>query len=217
MRVSISGMGAGGWFPGGSRGDHTQRDVKSILARHRSAQLCEAASQGSEEQVTDLLSANANPNCPDEGGRLPLHAAVVAGAAPVVQLLVGARADANIEQGDDRPLQIAAWYGHTEVVRKLLEAGASVNAANGRGATPLCSAAAQGRVQTVQVLLRHSADPGKTAQLAAGRPPTAPLQAAVTAGHRQVVEVLKAEAPRAGPRPRANSIVGDGCCAGIAS
>lgn len=78
------------------------------------------------------------------------------------------------------PLQIAAHYGEDDVIRMLLQHGASINQVMGGGQTsengstglltPLANAADGGNVSTVYLLLTHGADinsaldPGGTLQ-----------------------------------------------------
>lgn len=165
-------------------------DIEGRLKRHRSGQLYDAAMGNNLAAVRDLIQSNADPNTPDEDGRLPLHAAAYIGNSAVVRSLREARADPNLRQGEDLALQIAAWQGHHGVTSALVEAGARVDAADGRGYTPLCSAAAQGHLRTVQVLVDSRADVGKKAEVA-GLGVVSPLQAAVQRQHRKVAEVLK--------------------------
>lgn len=60
------------------------------------------------------------------------------------------------EQGDSL-LILAAYHGHREVVRLLLEAGADTEIVNDRGQTALGAAAFRGDASIVQSLLRHGA------------------------------------------------------------
>mmetsp|Transcript_104142 Transcript_104142/g.335804 ORF Transcript_104142/g.335804 Transcript_104142/m.335804 type:complete len:251 (+) Transcript_104142:59-811(+) len=169
------------------------RDIEAVLRSHRAAQLADNAMRRDRDSVRELLAASADPNCPDEAGRLALHAAAYAGATEVVREMLLARADANLaerERQGNRPLQIAAWMGHTEVTKLLLRASASADATDGRGWTPLCSAAEQGHAATVQVLLSQRAEPGRHASVA-GRGSVTPLQVAARGGHVEVAQVLK--------------------------
>jgi len=58
------------------------------------------------------------------------------------------------------PLVLAAYRGHTEVVKLLLERGAFVNAREKRnGLSSLSHAVGRGDKELVAVLLAHGADP----------------------------------------------------------
>jgi ankyrin repeat protein len=50
------------------------------------------------------------------------------------------------------PLFIAAYNGHLEMARALLEAGADVNKANSNDCTPLYAAAKEGHLEMVRLL-----------------------------------------------------------------
>jgi ankyrin repeat protein len=59
---------------------------------------------------------------------------------------------------------IAAQQGHTEAVKLLLAAKASVDAANKDGWTPLYIAARKGHTEAIKLLLAANADPTKEVQ-----------------------------------------------------
>ena len=84
-----------------------------------------------------------------------LHEAASGGNIAEVVALLGRGADANVRRADLRqtPLMEAAEAGHEEVVRRLLEYGAAVNAANKHGETALTLAADGGHTAVVSVLL----------------------------------------------------------------
>jgi ankyrin repeat protein len=63
--------------------------------------------------------------------------------------------DEDIPLCVDRALCMAAWEGHTETVRALLDAGADVHA---RTDAPLWVAAMRGHADTMRVLLDAGAD-----------------------------------------------------------
>jgi FOG: Ankyrin repeat len=57
------------------------------------------------------------------------------------------------------PLHVAAYTGHADVARVLLESGANPNATNNGGHTPLHAAAYEGRLNVASLLLERGADP----------------------------------------------------------
>ncbi|KAF3386635.1 Ankyrin repeat domain-containing protein 50 [Penicillium rolfsii] len=62
-------------------------------------------------------------------------------------------------QGGQFALQAAAFRGHVEIVRLLLDQGTEVNAQGGQsGGTALWAAASRGHTEIVQLLLDHGAD-----------------------------------------------------------
>lgn len=50
------------------------------------------------------------------------------------------------------PLHWASWYGHVDIVMRLLKKGAYVNAANGNGWTPLHQASQHGHIEVAKLL-----------------------------------------------------------------
>ena len=58
----------------------------------------------------------------------------------------------------DHPIHHAARNGDTEIVRRLIQHGADVNAQNPRGHTVLYCAGGHGHLQTLRLLLDHGAD-----------------------------------------------------------
>jgi len=173
------------------------QDVQKRLLLHNAARLADAALRRHTSVVRELLEAHTDPNVPAEDGRLPLHAAVFAGAKDVVKELLVARAEPNAREKEKQgglPVQIAAWQGHTDMLKLLLQAHASANKADGKGWTPLCSAAEQGHSSCVRALIEAGAQPTMPAQLV-GRPPLTPLQAAQQGGNIEAARIIR-EAPR---------------------
>lgn len=56
-------------------------------------------------------------------------------------------------------LMLAAYHGHSALVRELASRGADVNLLNGRGQSPLAGAIFKGDTQTAKTLLDFDADP----------------------------------------------------------
>ncbi|MCC6003801.1 MAG: ankyrin repeat domain-containing protein [Thermofilum sp.] len=96
----------------------------------------------------------------DEELRIELFIAMVDGDTARVRKLLRKGANVNAKYGDSdlTPLHWAAFLGHVDVVRLLLEHGAEVNARNKYGETPLHRAAAYGRADAARLLLEHGAD-----------------------------------------------------------
>eukprot|EP00929_Paragymnodinium_shiwhaense_P076833 TRINITY_DN39553_c0_g2_i1.p1 TRINITY_DN39553_c0_g2~~TRINITY_DN39553_c0_g2_i1.p1 ORF type:complete len:254 (-),score=38.22 TRINITY_DN39553_c0_g2_i1:38-799(-) len=171
----------------------TDQDAEERLARHQARSMAGAAFKRDVVAIRELLQYKADPNTVDENGRLPLHRASLAGDLEIVTLLLEARASPNTseQEGGSLPLEMAAWNGHAEISKLLLNASANPNAADGRGCTPLVSAAGEGHLATVQVLVARRADPAQPADLTKTGERLTALQAAQEGGHVRVAKLLR--------------------------
>lgn len=97
-----------------------------------------AAFGGHTRCVELLLNAGANVHVAHGGnGVTPLIAATVTGDEAMVGMMLEKRAQPNVAEGRNwTALSFASQYGHTAVVKRLLEAGADVTWATGAGLTP---------------------------------------------------------------------------------
>ena len=76
-----------------------------------------------------------------------------------VAALIAEGVDVNELDGGDAPLVMAAYEGHTEIVRLLLEAGADVKAVDpSMKATALHAASYAGRTEAAKVLIEYGID-----------------------------------------------------------
>jgi ankyrin repeat protein/L-ascorbate metabolism protein UlaG (beta-lactamase superfamily) len=162
-------------------------DPAAVTSRG-SVALHGAALRGSTPTVAVLLEHGVPANARNEGGFTPLLSGT-AGQADVelVRLLVehGAWVDDRDREGTTA-LHNAAWRGNLDVVRYLIEQGASVNALmNGGGNTPLHNAASTGNIEVVRALL----DAGTQVDCRTTWGAT-PLQWAARQGGEDVVQLL---------------------------
>lgn len=88
-----------------------------------------------------------------------LFYATEAGALDLVDALLYMGFSPNSFKEYELPLHCAAREGHLEIVRRLLDAGAKVNALGENISTPLMDAAAAGHADLVQLLLDRGANP----------------------------------------------------------
>ncbi|XP_056016410.1 uncharacterized protein LOC130046632 [Ostrea edulis] len=118
----------------------------------------------------------------------PLGAACDAGHVCVVEELVKAGADVNLESSwtcGDTPLIAACNRGHVSVVEKLVNAGADVNIQNEWGFAPLITACYEGHVSVVEMLVKAGAD-----LYVYDCDLHTPLTAAIREGHVSVIQEL---------------------------
>ncbi|XP_015416323.1 PREDICTED: ankyrin repeat and SAM domain-containing protein 1A, partial [Myotis davidii] len=151
--------------------------------------LHHAALNGHRDVVEVLLRNDALTNVADSKGCYPLHLAAWKGDAQIVRLLIhqGPSHTRVNEQNNDNEtaLHCAAQYGHTEVVKVLLEELTDPTMRNNKFETPLDLAALYGRLEVVKMLL--NAHPNL---LSCNTKKHTPLHLAARNGHRAVVQVL---------------------------
>ncbi|KAM4563179.1 ankyrin repeat and SAM domain-containing protein 1A isoform 3-T3 [Odontesthes bonariensis] len=172
--------------------------------------LHHAALNGHSDVVEALLRNEALTNIADNKGCYPLHLAAWKGDEHIVKLLIHQGPShpklneqssvdhkefkrcgpfdpyINAKNNDNEtPLHCAAQYGHTQVVRLLLEELTDPTMRNNKFETPLDLAALYGRLEVVKLLL--TAHPNL---LSCNTKKHTPLHLASRNGHLSVVEVL---------------------------
>jgi len=110
-----------------------------------------------------------------------LISAVYAGSIERVTAAMAANADINARNVDGSALEIAACYGHADIVRCLLAAGANLHGNNDRA---LWYAAANGHAEIVRILLAAGANIHFDDNVA--------LRDAARYGHTEIVGMLLA-------------------------
>lgn len=157
--------------------------------------LASAAHEGSADIANLLLTRGADPLISDHQGQTPLTLASRQGYVEVLSVLldwaksqvpeIAVRMVEHVDSEGWTALRSAAWGGHNEAVRLLLDAGADVDGCDGEGRTALRAAAWGGHEEVLLTLLDHGAQVDKAD--CEGR---TPLIAAAYMGHREAVEIL---------------------------
>ena len=144
-----------------------------------------------------LLEKKADPNVLDEEGNSALFQAVLQKQESLVELLldhqanVEARLRAPDPEGDWTVLFRTVWDGEVAPTRRLLDAGADVNARAARGIPPVPWAVIQGKPAVLELLLERKAevntrDSGDNTPLhyalSLGQPNAETIQALLAAG-----------------------------------
>lgn len=157
--------------------------------------LASAAHEGSANVAELLLTRGYDPLVSDQQGQTPLSLASRQGHVKVLCVLLewarsqepetAVRMMEHVDNEGWTALRSAAWGGHNEAVRLLLDAGADVDGCDSEGRTALRAAAWGGHEEIVLTLLDYGAQVDKPDSK--GR---TPLIAAAYMGHHEAVEIL---------------------------
>ena len=139
--------------------------VRALRPRKVELDVFEAAALGDVDRLAELIDPDprlVNEYAPD--GFFPLGLAAFFKHADAAQVLLERGADANQQSRHAqivvRPIHAAAADGGSvEIARRLLDAGADVNAKQPGGFTPLHAAAQDGNAELAELLLARGAHP----------------------------------------------------------
>ena len=122
--------------------------------------LALACTNASAAMVDTLLSAGADPSAAQATGETVLMTCARGGVVDAVTPLLARAVDVNVGESTHGQTAVmwAAWEGHTDVVRTLVEHGADVDARTTTGYTALLFAAREGDRETTEALLEAGAD-----------------------------------------------------------
>jgi hemoglobin len=155
------------------------RSCVRLLGLRGQTLLHDAAMFGEADLATVLIRLGADPDAREAEGHTALYRA---STGEVAGVLLAAGASVDVASGPTRgtALHQAARRGYVSVAQALLDHGATIDARDAKGQTPLRRAVNCRQLQIVRLLLRHGADPH-----AADHRGVTPLDAARTGEMKQ--------------------------------
>lgn len=148
--------------------------------------LEQAVSFGRHGAVKFLLGRGADPNHRTTCDKSLFQKCFGSSSRGIMELLVDAGADPNANCGEGTPLHIAVSREHPNLVKKLIAAGAVIDARIQRsGQTPLICAAFEEKTEIVKILVDAGADPN-----AIDNRKETPLLNAVSKSNADTIKVL---------------------------
>ncbi|XP_075718262.1 ankyrin repeat domain-containing protein 6 isoform X3 [Rhinoderma darwinii] len=176
----------------------SQQDVVAAL----SERLLVAAYKGQVDNVVQLINKGAKVAV-TKHGRTPLHLAANKGHLNVVQILLKAGCDLNVQDdGQQTALHRAAVVGNSDILAILIQEGCALDRQDKDGNTALHEAAWHGFSQSVKLLVKAGAN-----VLAKNKAGNTPLHLACQNGHSQSCRFLLL----AGSRADLKNHAGDTC------
>jgi truncated hemoglobin YjbI len=157
------------------------RSCVRLLGLRGQMLLHDAALVGEAELAAVLIRSGADPDAKEAEGHTPLYRA---STGDVARVLLAAGATIDVASGPTRgtALHQAARRGYVSVAQALLDHGATIDARDAKGETPLRRAVNCRQLQLVRLLVRHGADPR-----AADRRGVTPLDVARAAEMKQAL------------------------------
>ena len=168
-------------------------DINSVNSEGYSP-LIFAAKEGRLECVRTLVEKGAKVNQVDKAQCCSLvHAVKNTGHFPVVEFLVSCDwiadegQDLELAEAAQQAVVVAAYEGHVDILEFLLDMSeVNIDSADTLMAeTPLCAAAAAGKKDCCEILLRRGAS-----SIATNLKQLSPLQIAATEGHYAICDIL---------------------------
>ncbi|KAM8809919.1 ankyrin repeat domain-containing protein 6 [Eudromia elegans] len=159
----------------------SQQDVVALL----SERLLVAAYKGQVDNVVQLINRGAKVAV-TKHGRTPLHLAAHKGHLHVVQILLKAGCDLDIQDdGDQTALHRAAVVGNTDVIATLIQEGCALDRQDKDGNTALHEASWHGFSHSARLLVKAGAN-----VLARNKAGNTPLHLACQNSHSQSTRIL---------------------------
>uniref|UniRef100_A0A3P9HW24 Ankyrin repeat and SOCS box containing 3 n=1 Tax=Oryzias latipes TaxID=8090 RepID=A0A3P9HW24_ORYLA len=169
-----------------------------VLDDHGISPLFVAAQYGQRESLEALIHAGADVNSPAADLATPLLIASQEGHMACVDLLLDHGADPNracSNEWPQLPIHAAAEFGHTGILRRLLDVTDSACGRTDGMVSPLYVAVNRGQPQSVAMLLNAGYSPDAqdcTCSLGLRSPLTLALSRASSESHRECVGLLVA-------------------------
>ena len=167
------------------------RDTSQVKARNKynNTPLHVTAINGNNAVISVLIQHGADVNARGQFGRTALHKACGQGHVLCIHEFMthGADIEARDSDCESTPLQLAAYFNHSNCVKVLLEDyDASINATDKFGQTALHRAAAKGHVDVVRTLVSFKQCDAR----ARDKYNDTPLHDAALSGNTDVISVL---------------------------
>ena len=139
------------------------------------------------------IDQGADPNLPNDEGRVPLYRALVLQNQLVIDTLLSKGADPNAKDHRGDPLLFTAMsIGSAPGTAALIQAKADANAQDSIGMTPLVFAMSLDQPQIVAALIKAGADVNAPSAASDGGPAAAPIFLAVRSRKLALVQQLVA-------------------------
>jgi uncharacterized protein len=137
------------------------------------------------------IDQGADPNLPNNEGRVPLYRALVLQNQMLVDTLLGLGADANASDHRGDPLTITAMsVGSAPATVALINAGANPNARDTTGKSVLSYAVYLKQPEIIAALIAKGADVNVPSEAGDGGNPAPPIFMAIKAGDLALVQQL---------------------------
>jgi ankyrin repeat protein len=165
----------------GAQVDHTQADGATAMM---------LASQGGHDPVVELLLQHQAAISATLNGKnaSALQLAVQYGYSHTAQLIIRRRHDSLETALLSDLLILASWMGDVDVVKRLLELGADIEARWGPGVFPLMAAVLKGHANVTELLLQRGAD--VETSISIDQSTLTPLIVAVQRNHTAIVDLI---------------------------
>ncbi|XP_071965136.1 transient receptor potential cation channel subfamily A member 1-like isoform X2 [Antedon mediterranea] len=149
-------------FTEGEKFGCTRKSMLSLLDREQNSALHCAVNGGDINAVKLCLDFGVALDVKQDDGSTAIHLACSLGCLKIIKLMIEREPGKHLLEIKDNqnqtPLHKAAMFDHEELVKLLINEGASVDPVDTHNRTPLLLATARGGWRTVRLLLSRGAD-----------------------------------------------------------